>query len=41
VSPTYSVSNRIRLPREAACPTMIGSSSVCVMSQRYEGLASV
>ena len=37
----YSVSNRIRLPREAACPTTIGSRKVCGMSQLGDGLASM
>ena len=37
--PTYSVSNRIRLPRAAACPIRIGSRSVCGMSAFGEGLA--
>jgi len=35
----YSVSKRIRLPREAACPMMIGSSRVCGRSQLGDGLA--
>ena len=40
-SDTYSVSNRIRLPRAAAWPTSIGSSSVCGRSQFFDGLARV